>query len=244
LDIVPTTPGRIAKLHVEGSNERGYPVYAPMFVVRAWQGATCKKTGAANLDACPKPEDQTPVCMVSDPIKVRDESRPFMISHRVGLGTADVSVAITDGWMLGSFKDASSNGELFKTLLTAGQVGGFAAKSRSTDGSPTCPEGLFQWRTSSGKVELVPVSIEEGSGKFAPKALEEVDVLVIHLTEVVNLAEVRLDPLCKGDDCPKQGVGGLSVQPKTKAVFRFPDREAARKWIETYGKRFDAVIVL
>ena len=93
LDMKPLTAQQAADAHSEGNDIKGYIVYHPVI-------ATQIITSEGKCKA------ETPFILGPD------YSKPFSINSRSGFGKSDVSITITNGWLLASVIDKSDNSGL------------------------------------------------------------------------------------------------------------------------------------
>jgi hypothetical protein len=137
LDIQPLTPAQAAAAH-SGSGPAGYVIYAPMTVIEV-----------SDRDGC----------RAGAPLQLPDYSRPYLVRSRSGIGRCGVDVTISEGWMLGGFKDTSDNNALLDVAASA--LGLRAGAGAAGQGGAACrAPGLYRVVPgASGSVELVPVHL-------------------------------------------------------------------------------------
>lgn len=119
-----------AKAHREGGGS-GYLVYEPTIYFAVSQ-------------------DDKKACIIGKPFGLPDYSRPYRVDSKSGLGKSGVDISITDGWILGGFKDNSDNTSLLTSLMS---VAGFKDDPEKK-GADSCQVGLYVIvKDGSGRIE-------------------------------------------------------------------------------------------
>lgn len=92
-------------------------------------------------------QDDKGACIVGKPFGLPDYSRPYRVDSKSGLGKSGVDVSITDGWVLGGFKDNSDNTSLLTSLKGLMALNGDAN---------ACRVGLYRVaKDGAGQIERV-----------------------------------------------------------------------------------------
>ncbi len=108
VDVTALTAAQARHMHAGGVVPAGYVVYAPMVVVEVTQEEVC--VAKDDKGHCQAQETR---CVAGKPFVLPDESRPYLVSLRSGLGKPGSQIDITDGWMLGRMRDdADGTGSL------------------------------------------------------------------------------------------------------------------------------------
>lgn len=154
VDVTALTPAQAQHMHAGGKVPAGYVVYAPMVVVEVTQEEVC--VAKDDKGHCQAQETR---CLAGKPFTLPDESRPYLVSLRSGLGKAGSQIDITDGWMLGRMRDdadgTSSLGLVQKLLgLRLGQ----AVETGAGGGHACMAAGLYR-ATLEGAPEAAHVAL-------------------------------------------------------------------------------------
>ena len=132
------------------------------FVAVAASALTLAAAAPALADLAPgakAPDFQAQAYLAGKPFTLPDESRPYLVSLRSGLGKAGSQIDITDGWMLGRMRDdadgTSSLGLVQKLLgLRLGQ----AVETGAGGGHACMAAGLYR-ATLEGAPEAAHVAL-------------------------------------------------------------------------------------
>jgi hypothetical protein len=153
VDVTPLTAVQAQHMHAGGQAPAGYVVYAPMVVVEVTQQEVC--VAKDDKGHCQAQETR---CVAGKPFSLPDETRPYLVSLRSGLGKAGSQIEITDGWMLGGLRDAADGTAslgLVQKLLSLRMAEGAAGAAGG--GHACAAAGLYRASLQGAQVTLQPL---------------------------------------------------------------------------------------